>query len=51
MTLKHDDEELLKFRAGTKVSSIFVSCGSLPGIRIDQIEGYVVTVDYAKHLL
>ena len=51
VTLRRGDEELLKFRAGTKVNVILHQLEAVcPGARIEDSEGYIVTLDYAEDL-
>ena len=51
VTLKRGDEQLLKFRAGTKVDSILHQLAAIcPRGRIEDSEGFVVTLDYAENL-
>ena len=51
MTLKRGNEQLLKFRAGTKVDSILHHLAAVcPGGRIEDLDGFVVTLGYQKNL-
>ena len=51
VTLKRGDEQLLKFRAGTKVDTIVHGLATVcPGGRIEDSEGFVVTLGYVENL-
>lgn len=51
VSLKHGNGVLLKFRAGTKVDSILHQLAAVrPGARIEDTEGFVVTLGYLENL-
>ena len=51
VTLKRGNEQLLKFRAGTKVDTIVHGLATVcPGGRIKNSEGFVVTLGYGENL-
>ena len=51
VTVKRGDEQLLKFCAGTKVDSILHQLAAIcPRSRIEDSEGFVVSLDYEKNL-
>ncbi|KAL0048796.1 hypothetical protein WJX82_011313 [Trebouxia sp. C0006] len=51
VTLKRGNEQLLKFRAGTKVDTIVHGLATVcPGGRIEDSEGFVVTLGYGENL-
>ena len=51
VTLKRGNEVVLKFRAGTKVDSIVHQLAAVcPGTRIEDAEGFVVTLGYLENL-
>ncbi len=51
VTLKRGNEQLLKFRAGTKIDTILHQLAAVcPGGRIEDSEGFVVTLGYVEDL-